>query len=342
MNKVLSIISAVTLCASTASAQSRAIDVVVTPSFEASRPDAHAPITVMGDHTHAQGEWMFAYRFMQMTMDGNRSGTDRVSTEAVLNDFMVAPLDMTMNMHMVSAMFAPADHLTLALMIPYIDQEMDHVTRMGMAFSTETDGVGDLGLNALFVLHHGDTTRVHGSLGLSAPTGSIDERGDTPAMANAKLPYPMQLGSGTWDILPAITALYQTPAVSLGAQASARFRLDENDNDYTLGDRFAMTAWAAYPLNPSLSLSARLAYEDWDDIDGADPDLNPMMVPTARTDLRGGNRLDAGLGANLYIRNGVLSGNRIALEILAPIHQDLDGPQLETDLIWTLGLQRVL
>ena len=219
---------------------------------------------------------------------------------------------------------------------------MDHVTRMGMGFSTETDGIGDLGLNALFVLHHGDATRVHGSLGLSAPTGSIDERGDTPAMANAKLPYPMQLGSGTWDILPAVTALFQTPSLSLGAQVSARFRLDENDNDYTLGDRVAMTAWVACPLNQSLSLSARLDYSDWDDIDGADPDLNPMMVPTARTDLRGGSRLDAGLGANLYIRDGILAGNRIALEFQVPVHQDLDGPQLETDLIWTLGLQRVL
>ena len=30
------------------------------------RPDGHAPVSVMGDHTHNKGEWMFSYRFMSM------------------------------------------------------------------------------------------------------------------------------------------------------------------------------------------------------------------------------------------------------------------------------------
>ena len=29
-----------------------------------SRPDAHAPIGVMGDRTHHQGHWMLSYRLM--------------------------------------------------------------------------------------------------------------------------------------------------------------------------------------------------------------------------------------------------------------------------------------
>ena len=44
-----------------------------------SRPDAHAPIGVMGDHTHDKGEWMLSYRYMYMNMTGNRVGTDSVS-----------------------------------------------------------------------------------------------------------------------------------------------------------------------------------------------------------------------------------------------------------------------
>lgn len=36
------------------------------------RADGHAPIGVMGDHTHAAGEWMFSYRYMRMEMGGQR------------------------------------------------------------------------------------------------------------------------------------------------------------------------------------------------------------------------------------------------------------------------------
>ena len=42
----------------------------------AQRPDDHAPIGVMGDHTHQAGEWMLSWRRMAMTMEGNRDGTD--------------------------------------------------------------------------------------------------------------------------------------------------------------------------------------------------------------------------------------------------------------------------
>ena len=32
----------------------------------AGRPDSHAPIGVMGDHMHKEGEWMVSYRFRYM------------------------------------------------------------------------------------------------------------------------------------------------------------------------------------------------------------------------------------------------------------------------------------
>ena len=38
--------------------------------WTAARPDGHAPISVMGDHMHAMGEWMVSYRYMTMDMEG--------------------------------------------------------------------------------------------------------------------------------------------------------------------------------------------------------------------------------------------------------------------------------
>ncbi len=182
--------------------------------------------------------------------------------------------------------------------------------------------------------------RVHLNLGLSAPTGSIDERGDTPVAANVRLPYPMQVGSGTWDLLPGLTYLGQTDAWSWGAQGVGTVRLGENEYDYTLGNRLSTTAWLSKPVARSASVSLRLGVDTWGNISGADPALNPKMVPTADPNRRAGTRVDMGVGINLYSSAGTFSGHRLALEVLAPVYQDLTGPQLETDWTVIVGWQK--
>ena len=86
-------------------------------SWSSDRPDRHAPIGVMGDHTHKAGEFMLSYRYMRMRMGGMRDGDDRVSASSVLGDYIVAPKSMDMNMHMFGAMVAPVDGVTLMLMV---------------------------------------------------------------------------------------------------------------------------------------------------------------------------------------------------------------------------------
>lgn len=66
-------------------------------------------------------------------------------------------------------------------------------------------------------------------------------------------------------------------------------------------------------------------------MEGADPKLNPAMVPTADPTLRAGTSVSAGLGVSFYVRTGSLKGFRLAVEGLLPLYQSLDGPQLETD-----------
>jgi len=300
---------------------------------------AHEPIGVMGGHIHAAGDWMLSYRYMRMDMEGNRSGTDNVSTAEVLADYLVAPLEMTMDMHMLGAMYAPTDKLTLIAMVPFLDIRMRHVTRMGMRFSTEAKGLGDVKLSGLYSLHSSDIHKVFLNAGISLPTGDIDRRDDTPAGANQKLPYPMQLGSGTWDLLPGITYTGAIGPWSWGSQALATIRLGENDHDYTLGDRLEVAGWVGHRLGSSSNLTLRLDGQTWGNIDGADPDLNPMMVPTADPDLRGATRLDLLAGLDWMFHSGALAGHRLAIEGGIPFYQDLDGPQLETDLILTAGWQ---
>lgn len=313
----------------------------------ASLPDDHAPIGVMGEHTHKSGEWMTSYRYSRMEMDGNRNGTHSVSTASVLANYMVAPLDMTMEMHMFGVMFGATDKLTLMGMAPYVHKSMNHVNRMGVHFNTETEGLGDVKLSGIYSLYESginpDTHRVTHTLllnpGVSLPTGSINERGDTPAGANQKLPYAMQLGSGTFDPLLGLTYVNKHANWSWGAQANTVLRFGQNSEGYRLGNEYGVTTWVARDINQFASLSLRLDGKRWGNIHGRDRTLNPMMVPTARTDLRGGERVDALVGLNLYQPDGMLAGHRLALEFGLPVYQRLDGPQLETDYRLTLGWQ---
>jgi len=114
-----------------------------------SRPDGHAPISVMGDHMHKKGEWMLSYRYMFMDMDGNRDGTRRVSDDAVLADYPVTPRKMDMEMHMLGVMYGLTDRVTLMAMMPFARLDMDHRTRMGARFNTRSTGIGDLKLSGM-------------------------------------------------------------------------------------------------------------------------------------------------------------------------------------------------
>jgi len=295
------------------------------------RPDDHAPIGVMADHTHGAGEVMASYRYMRMRMDGNRDGSRQLSASEVLNDFNVTPLDMDMEMHMFGLMYAPIDQLTLMVMLPYVRLEMDHLTGGGTRFRTNSSGVGDLKMLGLVPLWSSaeSNARIHTGLGFSAPTGSIRARDNTPG-GKVRLPYPMQVGSGSWSFTPSLTYASRIELLSWGAQASGVIRINENDLDYRLGHRAEATLWTALQWTDWASTGLRLAYSYVGNIQGADPSLEPEVISRADPNRRKGERLDIGGSLNLLVPGNV----RLSLEALAPIAQSLDGPQLEVD--WNL------
>ena len=281
------------------------------------------------------------YRTMTMVMEGNRDGASRRSVDSVLADFPVAPTEMRMETHMSSLMYAFSDDLTLMAMAPFKLLTMDNMTRKGASFTTRSQGLADVKVMANQILYRLPNNRRLASLlaGLSLPTGSIDERDDTPIGPNQKLPYPMQLGSGTYDLLTGVTFLGIAEHWSWGLRGLGTIRLGENDNDYRLGNRLDFSAWGTRLWANWLSTSVRLDGQSWANIDGADPDLNPAMVPTADPDRRGGTRLDLLFGIELLAPTGRLKGNRLGIEVGAPIYQNLNGPQLETDWRISVGWQ---
>ena len=315
---------------------------------------APAPTGVMGSHTHKQGKWMFSYRFMTMEMDGNRSGSSHISAEEIATTipnpnpgpptFRVVPTKMNTDMHMLGAMYAPTDHFTFMVMVNYLKKDMDHITFQGGAgatrlgkFTTKSEGWGDTRVSGLYKIYDTNGHKVHLNLGVSLPTGSITKKDHvlTPmgTRPELRMPYAMQLGSGTYDLLPGITYQTHHGKWGFGGQYMATIRLGENSEDYTLGDEHKLTGWASYDWGNNISTSIRLAYLNADNIDGADPRI-VAPVQTADPDNYGKERLD--LHAEINWRS---SGHRLALEVGTPIYQHLDGPQLEMDWMLTAGYQ---
>lgn len=325
----------------------------------------HAPIGVMGDHRHKQGEWMASYRFMTMDMQGNRDGTTPLNAEQIVTTvpnlfsgspmmpptLRVVPLQMTMDMHMVGGMYGLSDRITLMGMTSYRSLDMDHVTFMGGAgvmqrgnFTTQSKGFGDSTVAAIIGLDDGGKAerQINLNIGVSIPTGSNEETdqiltpmGTTPS---PRLPYPMQLGTGTWDFKPAVTAFDRVGKVGFGAQAAARVPLGKNEYGYKFGSRFEGTAWLSYEPAYWLSFSTRVKASSQGKIDGIDTAIM-LPVQTANPDNSGGETVELLFGVNLAGQTGVLKGQRLALEYGVPLHRDLNGPQLETDTVLTLGWQ---
>jgi hypothetical protein len=146
----------------------------------------------------------------------------------------------------------------------------------------------------------------------------------------------MQLGSGTYDLLPGLTYTGASNKWGWGAQYNATLRLGENSQSYTLGNKHQLSAWGSYRWHPSLSTSLRVTGETEDKIDSRDSQI-VAPVQTANPDNYGGKRINASLGLNYVASQGVLAGHRLSAEATLPFYQNLNGPQLKRNHALTLG-----
>ena len=304
-------------------------------------------------HTHPAGMWMITYKLMHMNMSGLRAGTSDIDLNSIgykrnlPYNYMMIPTDMTMDMHMFMLMYGITDRLTVMTMANYQVNSMGMLMDMGpgkMITREEpmsTRGIGDTELRGIYKINK----YLNGSFGLSLPTGDTSQ---TVAMMRKtyRAPYDMQLGSGTYDLKPALTysALSDDAKWNWGGQAMYTYHIGKNKNDYSLGDNFKMTGWLQRAFGP-VSSWVRFAFNDTGRIRGFDPEIDklihPEMVmgmgaptPDADPNNYGGKRLDGLIGVSYQKRSlsfGVEGG--------VPIYQNLNGLQMKTTWIVNAGVQ---
>ena len=301
------------------------------------RADAHGPASIVVDHMHKPGSFMVEYKFAHMRMDGMRRGNHRVgAAEYFANTgFTIMPTDMIMEMHMLHFMYGLEENLTLYSMVMFKSMTMDHRNAAGnVRFRTHNDGLGDLIFGGLTRLYEGCNDELLVNLGFSAPTGDIGVR--VPAgvpPGGSEFPYPMRLGSGTFNARPGMTYRYTGPAASVGAQFQANLPVGRNHSGYAEGPEYKINFWYARLLAQKISASFRVENTFREQIRGRDPNLDGFLtvVPTARPDMRAGQWVNFGYGLNF----GPWRHQRLGIEIGHPVYQWVSGHQLETDLFLT-------
>lgn len=291
-----------------------------------------------------------------MHMGNLADGSARIMK--VPSDYRIAPLEMDMQMHMFGLMYGISDNLTAMLMLNYVKKDMRMLTFKGQSgitevgkFSGHTSGIGDTQLTFLFKPSALAKLNLHLSGGFSFPTGRIDEKGKVlppfagmmGTTANEKvaidrLAYPMQLGSGSYELLLGSTYRDQQKTWSWGVQVNANLPLNKNNNHYRLGNQFSGTTWLSQQWIPSLATSARLSFETQGKIHGRDEVITGGN-PLSNADNSGQDIISAQLGLNLTGHQGFFKGQQLAIEFSIPLYQKVNGLQMSQDWNLSMGWQ---
>ena len=305
-----------------------------------------SPAAVMIGHEHSKGIWKISYRYMSMMEKNSLSGTAKVDDNTIFNNYLMSPQNMRMDMHMIMAMYGFTNKFSVMAMfnynvvsmnmamLPGSTMQMDGATMVmttnNNSMSTHSSGLGDTKLYAVYTLINHNDHHVFLSEGLNIPTGSIQMKGKSGDIVypDQRLPYMMQLGSGSWDFMPGLTYLLKKNKLSASAQLTSVIRPFTNSLNYHLGNEFTFNVWAAYKWFPWMSTSIRLEGNSVGKISGYDASLWAGWEPSANPLCYGGQTISSFIGLNFYSTKGCLRNNKLFVEYGMPVYQNLNGTQL--------------
>ena len=320
-------------------------------------PLLHPSAGLMNDHMHEGGEFMVGLRFERMRYSGvNRSGTDAISDAAIVAaGYSVRTQSMEMDMAMLDLMFAPNDKVTLMVMPMYMWHRMTmlgidpmagaggghggHGTGLGygMTHSHGAEGFGDTLVSASYRLASSPRLGAHATLGLWVPTGAVDKTNPDGTFVH----YGMQPGGGTWDIEPSATVYGHSGAFGWGAQASYRWRTDDdNASGFAFGDVARATGWASYLVTSGVGLTTRLEWRHEGSIEGHYNGPHKHSSPPDLQQNYGGDTVSAGLGVNWALPVGRAKAPQLGAELSVPLYQNLNGIQAPQDWRFSVSLSQ--
>lgn len=311
------------------------------------RPAPPAPLGTRYPEPLEGKRLRFGYRFNRSKSQGLLLSDRDARPGLVRNESYIpyteTPRALDVTTHTIEVAYAPHPRTTLVLQVPFLQKDLETLEgSTAYRRRDQTTGLGDVSLALVvpFIRKGRESSHVH--IAFDVPSGDVRKQdGD-----GRRLPYDLQLGNGTVDFEWGWTYRGERDWLSWGGQAVGRHALEENGLNYREGSRFEASAWGGVRLVAGLSASLRVQWQKQNNLRGSDDafdDVGPGGVPDLASPAqngktRGGTRFLVGPGL-AYDLPGSLEGQRLAVELSVPVHQDLDGPQLEQDWTLTTGWQ---
>jgi hypothetical protein len=290
--------------------------------------------------------WFLGYEFRHLNVGKYQMGTTRLSfddvqftpgTEArTSSNYPIVPTYIKQSAHSFRVGRDITTELSLSVSVPIVMQSTDHISIVpGFdEFVIKSKDLGDISLAAQYRFHRAASSHAFVGFGVSLPTGTIDEVGDTPRAGTGtleRLPYTMQIGSGTYDFLLDFAFEQDVKNWALGVRADTIFRSGKNKFDYRLGNNYGLEFTARYKGFARVHPGLKVSFRTTERINGRDESLVIPGVPfpfgASITDPRnfGGEKIKVGGSLRLCLKDSC------TLNILVrgglPIYQNLNGIQ---------------
>ena len=308
------------------------------------------PLNIFGGGIPEPKEFRFKFSQMIMEMGPLRDGTDEISNDDLIGsangtNFPALPTNMQMYMTMIGAAYSFSDDFAVMGMTSYIENTMRMNLNNGNDFTMTSGGVGDITLLAKYRAYADDnlvpTNQVSVLFGLSLPSGSINKKfsnhtNDT--FNGSLLPFKMQLGSGTVDPIIGLTYQGSRDPFWWGFNTQLEGHIYDNEQGYRRAQELRYDFYAMKQVHDKVVVHAQLngwyegkfSDEAYDvRVSGAGHNAlstaNNLISPLFDPDNYGGHKLHFGLGVQFQ----PLPLHVMELTASVPIHQDLNGPQLQ-------------
>ena len=308
------------------------------------------PLNIFGGGIPEPKEFRFKLSQMIMEMGPLRDGTDEISNDDLIGsangtNFPALPTNMQMYMTMIGAAYSFSDDFAVMGMTSYIENTMHMNLKNGKDFTMTSGGVGDITLLGKYRAYADDnlvpTNQVSVLFGLSLPSGSINKKfsnhtNDT--FNGSLLPFKMQLGSGTVDPIIGLTYQGSRDPFWWGFNTQLEGHIYDNEQGYRRAQELRYDFYAMKQVHDKVVVHAQLNgwYEGKFSDEAYDVRVlgaghnalstaNNLISPLFDPDNYGGHKLHFGLGVQFQ----PLPLHVMELTASVPIHQDLNGPQLQ-------------
>jgi hypothetical protein len=204
-------------------------------------------------------------------------------------------------------------------MLPLKYMSMDNYPEKSPLFNFTAYGLGDPSVSANYTFFPNQNNLLEFSGGISFPFGSVNQRGKSPVKDNDYLPFPMQMGSGTFDILPAIFYRGFIDKFSWIGLAKGDIRIGKNLMNFKFGNMYSAMGMLRYDWLGWLAPSVRLEAMYTDKYEGNTRELTPGFLPDPST-LSTFN-LDFVFNLSFFTGTGIFKNSSLDLDFSLPVVQ---------------------